>query len=408
MKTKTLFVVGLLALFSFNTKAQTDSTVVANEEAPNKAKGGMTKFLLAGKATVSWTNTMTTLSNGKTSKTNSFFPESFMLMPLVKINKKLFLDAQVEIDANRTAGGATIRLNEMIIFYRAAENVSVFAGNFSPKYGLYSGIMDDFTNRYATSPIGMARGPQTQTGIGIQGGLQAGFSKFNYQLYLTNGPQHILDTTTIGNQNLTGQLTYANYTDNNKNKSIGGSIGFLPFSNSSLQLDVSGQYTGKSGDDGTPFQNISSTSWAVDLNYFHVFDPIMVRVLAEYNNTSTQNQSYPYVIADTSKAPKSLVVPGFNNTLSGWFTGVTLRPSGLKNKFLSNLELAGRIGAYSPPKYNVASGNAPWGENTEKQTTICLTYWMTWKTPINVAYDVLNQTGGPSIKTIYTRIIFFF
>ena len=277
-KIKTIALSMLLMISSSVIIKAQDSTQV---EPPNKAKGGATKFLLTGKAQVSWTQTQTQGSP----TTHSFFPDAFMLMPLVKLNDKFFLDGQIEVDPNPTGGGASINLNELIIYYRALPGLSIFAGNFSPKYGLYMGVLDDFTNRYCTDPIGMARGPQTQTGVGIQGGLQAGTTKFNYQLYISNGPQLIVDSTTTGNGNLTGQLDYGNYTDNNKNKAIGGSIGFLPLSNSNLQIDVSGQYAGKIGNTGTPFEKLSSYSWAADLNYYHLFSPIMVRVLAEYNST---------------------------------------------------------------------------------------------------------------------------
>jgi hypothetical protein len=393
----------LLPLFTTITSAQ-DSTQV---EPPNKGRGGATKFLLAGKAAISWTNTLTQMQGSPDSKTHTFYPDAFMLMPLVKVNNHLFLDAQVEVDANPMGGGAAINLVEAIAYYRVAPALSIFAGNFSPKYGLYMGVLDDFTNRYCTDPIGMARGPQTQTGVGIQGGIQAGYSKFNYQFYVANGPQLRVDTVTQDNTNPTGQLYYDNYADNNKNKSIGGSIGFLPLSNSNLQIDVSGQMTGKVGDAGTPFENLSSTSLAVDMNYYHVFNPIMIRVLAEWNSTKTQNFNYPWYVDSAKTIP---VVPAFNNQLSGWFCGATVRASGSHNTFLSNLELGGRTSAYTPPKYIGATSNtpAPWGENAETQTTVCLTYWLTWKTPINVAYDVLKMTNGPTVTMYTARLIYFF
>ncbi len=397
-KIKTIALSMLLMISSSVIIKAQDSTQV---EPPNKAKGGATKFLLTGKAQVSWTQTQTQGSP----TTHSFFPDAFMLMPLVKLNDKFFLDGQIEVDPNPTGGGASINLNELIIYYRALPGLSIFAGNFSPKYGLYMGVLDDFTNRYCTDPIGMARGPQTQTGVGIQGGLQAGTTKFNYQLYISNGPQLIVDSTTTGNGNLTGQLDYGNYTDNNKNKAIGGSIGFLPLSNSNLQIDVSGQYAGKIGNTGTPFEKLSSYSWAADLNYYHLFSPIMVRVLAEYNSTTTQNYNYTWKSDSTT-----LLIPKFNNTLSGWFAGATIRAASSRNIFLSSLELGGRIGAYTPPKYEAASTPliSPWGENPETQTTVCLTYWFTWKTPLNIAYDVLKTKNGPTVTALTARLIYFF
>ncbi|HEY4797976.1 MAG TPA: hypothetical protein VII99_02760, partial [Bacteroidia bacterium] len=238
MKPKKLILTGMIlaaGLFGLQAKAQSDSSSAESA----KPRGSSTKFLLAGKATASWTNTMAHVDGSPDVKAHTFFPDGLMLMPLVKLNDRLFLDAQIELAANDGIGaGATMNLNEIIMYYRLAPNLNIMFGNFSPKYGLYLGVLDDFTNRYATDPIGVSRGPQTQTGIGIQGGLQLGYSKMNYQVYLSNGPRYIVDSTGATH----GQMGYDNYTDNNKNKAIGGSIGFLPFSNSSLQIDVSGQY----------------------------------------------------------------------------------------------------------------------------------------------------------------------
>jgi len=395
----------LMSSFAYHANAQ-DSTKADKTNKPITSSA--TKFLLAGKAQISWTNTMTKMTGSPDVKSNSFYPDAFMLMPLVKVNSRLFLDAQVEVDANPMGGGAAINLVEAIAYYRVANGLSIFAGNFSPKYGLFMGVLDDFTNRYSADPIGMARGPQTQTGIGVQGGIQLGYSKLNYQLYAANGPQMRVDSTTQGNGNLTGQLYYDNYQDNNKNKSIGGSIGFLPFSNSSLQVDLSGQMTGKVGDAGTPFENISSTSIAADMNYYHAFGPVMLRLLAEYNSTTTKKYDYPW---HTDTTNTSLVVPGFNNQFSGWFCGATVRLTGAKSKLIKNLELGGRIGGYTPPKYDGTATTplvSPWGENPEKQTTVCLTYWLTWKTPLNFSYDVLTMTDGPAITTYSARLIYFF
>jgi hypothetical protein len=421
MKTKVKLVFGIMMMLciaiSNSASAQTDSTATTPPdknnippEPPNKARSSSTKFLLAGKATTSWTNTITQMPGSPDSKMHTFFPDGLMLMPLVKLNNRLFLDAQVELTANGAGGGATMNLNELIVYYRVAPALSIFAGNFSPKYGLFIGTLDDFTNRFTTDPIGMARGPQTQTGVGIQGGFQAGYSKFNYQFYLSNGPQYIMDSTGATH----GMLDYGNYTDNNRNKAIGGSIGFLPLPNSSLQIDVSGQYTAKTGADGTPYENISSTSWAVDVNYFKVFNPIMIRVLAEYNTTTTDDYNLYTNSADTAT-----LFPKFKNQHSGWYAGATIRASGAKSQFLSGLELGFRVGGYNPPKYDVAQYTpatptvgplmiSPWGENPEMQTTLCLTYWFTYKTPLSFAYDVLKQTDGPNITTYSARFIYFF
>src|ERR1035437_10050313 len=105
MKTiiKTIMLGGiLLPVFTTITVAQ-DSTQI---DRPNKGRGGATKFLLAGKAAMSWTNMITQTpvpgSPEVTTKSHTFFPDAFMLMPLVKVDDRLFLDAQVEVDVYNT------------------------------------------------------------------------------------------------------------------------------------------------------------------------------------------------------------------------------------------------------------------------------------------------------------------
>ncbi|HXB12898.1 MAG TPA: hypothetical protein VNZ45_13005, partial [Bacteroidia bacterium] len=337
-----------------NLYAQTDST---GTPIPNKAKGGGEKFLLAGEVFTMWTSNKV---NGFPT-TNSFGsdPLGLMLMPLVKLSDKLFLDVQVAVAANPgPGGGASASLNEAIIYYRLAPAAYIFAGNFQPRWGLYEGILDDFTNRYCSNPIGMGIGAATESGIGIQGGFQAGYSKFSYQVYAANGPQLIVDSSGATN----GQLDYGNYTDNNTNKTIGGSLGYLPFSNSSLEIGVSGQYTPKTGAAYTAFENISSMSFAAHLNYYHVFSPIMLRLQGQYEYTKTDNFNLYTNSSDTA-----LLFPKFDNVQSGWYAGLTLRLSGASSPFLSNLELGGRLSQLTLP------AEALWGGKPMIQATICLT-----------------------------------
>lgn len=401
MKTTTKWIaLALVGGVSFGTpatlSAQSDSAAAAQEV--NSPKGGTDRVLLAGEAFTLWQSNHINAFNGAPSVSNNSFgadPLGLMLMPLVKINDRLFLDAQIEVDANPApGGGASASLNEAIIYYRVAPAAYLFAGNFQPRGGLYEGILDDFTNRFGTDPIGMGIASGGQSGIGLQGGFQAGTTKFNYQIYAANGPQLIVDSSGASNS----QVFYDNYTDNNKNKAFGGSLGFLPLANSELEIGVSGQYTPKTGDAGSGLESINNTCFAAYLNYFHVFNPLMIRIQGQYEMNQTQSFSL--------KAPgsDSVIVPSFTNQTTGWYGGLTLRLSGSQNKFLSNLELAGRMGQLTVPQ----DVNCMWTQKPINQTTVCLTYWFTWKTPINIAYDIYTQSGSPTQSTVTVRGMWFF
>lgn len=378
--------------------AQSDSAAAAQEV--NSPNGGSDKLLLAGEAFTLWQSNTTEAYKGmKSVTTNSFGadPLGLMLMPLVKINDRLFLDAQVEVDANQgigAGGSASASLNEAIIYYRLASGAYLFTGYVPIRTGLYEGILDDFTNRFGTDPVGMGIAAATQPALGIQGGLQTGTAKINYQLYIANGPRLLVDSTGATN----GQLDYGNFTDNNKNKAIGGSLGFLPFSNSELEIGVSGQYTPKTGDAGSGLESINNTCFAAYLNYYHVFNPLMIRIQGQYEMNQVQSYSL--------KAPgsDSVIVPSFTNQTTGWYGGLTLRLSGSQNKFMQNLELGGRMGQLTLPQ----DANCMWTQKPINQTTVCLTYWFTWKTPINIAYDIYTQSGSATQTAITVRGMWFF
>ncbi len=396
MKTKvnnvfaTLIMAGMLVTPTANLLAQADSTYV-----PNSPQGGGEKFLLAGEVFTSFQSTKIPAFNGMPEmRSNSFGtdPLGVMIMPLVKITDRLFLDVQFGVTANPgvgAGGGATAGLNEAIIYYHIANGLNIFGGNFQPRVGLYEGILDDFTNRYCSDPVGMGISAGTQSGVGIQGAFQCGYSKLHYQLYVVNGPRLLTDSASAG------LMDYGNYTDNNEGKAFGGEIGFLPFSNSSLEIGVSGQYAPTTGDAGTPYEKINNTTMAAYLNYYHTFNPLMIRLQGQYEYTNTSNTK-----ANASDTVNLL--PNFTNTMTGWYAGVTFRLSGSSNRFLSNLELGARLGQLKVPT------DAPWGAQPLNQTTICLTYWYTWKTPINVAYDIYTQSGMPTASAITVRGMWFF
>jgi hypothetical protein len=366
--------------------------VKAQDETPNSPNGGSQKMIFPGYAV-----TMYQYNNTPgLGATHNFTPVGIGVFPLIKINDRLFLDCQVGFAAN-SDGSTSTGIGELVGYYKINPYMSAFFGNFTPHYGVYLGILDDFTNRFGTgvAPVGMGHGLQNQNGVGIQGGLQCGYSKFTYQLYAANGPQLIIDTTNGNPGNQTGMLDYGSYTDNNKNKSIGWHVGFLPFSNSSLELTFSGEEVPKTGPQGDPnLQNINATSMAFGLNYYHTFNPIMVRLIAEYNTIKVSNYDYPWITDSTG------TIKPFNNMQNGWFAGMTFRATGSSNNFIKNLELAGRLGAYTPPK------DAPWGGQPTNQTTVTLTYWLSWDIPLSFEYDILTQSGSPT-QQIFSTILFF-
>ena len=358
---------------TYNSFAQDASTTPVK----NSGSPGSQSFLLTGAGAV----TFSADKNG-----NTFAPMTFMMMPLIKFNDKLFLEAGAIMHPTEGSGFGLEVLN---LHYQIAPNLSFYIGKFAAPWGNVLDMFGEgFVARFPVGPVGFAddgMAPTDQVGLGFQGGLQVGDAKMLYDVYLSNGPQLI-----TGDPDMYGHTSYESLVDNNKNKSIGGKIGFLPFSNSSLQIDVFGQTAAKTGATGdTTYENVGSTSFGVDMNFVKLAGPVLIRARGQYEQTNTDKALYG---AETT---------AFNNSGNSWYVSGTLRPSGSSNKFVRNLELAGRYVTYTPPK------DASWGGSPVTQFTLSLNYFFTWSSQINFGYDIVDD-GTTKVNQFAVRTLYKF
>ncbi len=192
------------------------------------SKDGQNKFAVFGNAE------MTFISD----KNNVQFGEvNFKPIFLWRISDNLFVEAEPEFE---TGGGSLdIGLEYANMCLTVNRYLTLHAGRFLPKFGAYRGRFGEgFINRFPTDPVGFGDGgigAMNEVGIGAQGGFGVGDVKFNYDLYLSNGPILLTDPENAG------QFEYEGYVGNNKGKAVGGRVGFLPLSNSSLEIGYSFQ-----------------------------------------------------------------------------------------------------------------------------------------------------------------------
>lgn len=386
-------VICLLLVLSFSIKAQ-DSTTLAEPlqtvQIPNSPNPGSQSFLLTGEAS----SLFIASKDG-----NTFVPMTLMLMPLTKINDRLFLESGLKMEMGDD-GSFAFGLEALNLHYRVNSWLTLHAGKFAAPWGNVLDMFGEgFVSRFPVAPIGLSddgMAPTDLVGFGAQGGFQAGNSKMLYEVYMANGPQLIVDEGGPDG-NMTGHTSYESLTDNNKNKAIGGKIGILPFSNSSLQLDVFGQHAAKIGDAGSPqYQNISSSSWGADFNFYKTLNVTMIRLMGQYEETKTGNTTYK-VTTDTGTSDYT-----FNNVGNSWYLAGTIRPTGSANDFLHDLELGARYAQYDPPK------NALWGGDHSKQLTLDLTYWFTWSSQINFGYNIQTDAGTKLNNEFIIRTLYKF
>ena len=379
-----LFVSILNCLFEKDLKAQqtvVDSTLLDRVTELEKKvaynKPGEDHFMVVGLTTIGWNfnNTTTSVGGVKQSlKTNSF-PDGanyeFSPMLLWRHGNKFLM----EFEPSFSSGGQ-LGVNWADVSYFACPGLIIRAGYFVLPFGIYNKRLSaGWIDKLATNPPVSGIPPATDFGIEIEGGLPMGNMKWNYDISLTNGNQLLND----------GEIQGVGSIDNNKNKTITARLGLLPFSNSSLEIGVSGQL-GTVGDAGAPNQNAQEQSFALDLNYVRNFSPVMVNIKAQYNNVYINNQNY---INQNDSSGYT-----FNNRTTTGFAQISLRPTGGSSDFIKNLEIAYRYSNFISP-----SGSL-WGQNN-KISEAALLYWLSWRTVLKCAYQ-WNFTNSTSIGSIGT------
>lgn len=368
----------LYLLFCFSL-AHTQVTTESNPQASSStSKDGQNKFAIFGNAE------MTFFAD----KDNTQFGDvNFKPIFLWKISDKLFVEAEPEFETGE--GSLDIGLEYANMCFIVNKYLTLHAGRFLPKFGAYRGRMGEgFINRLATDPIGFGDGgigAMNEVGVGAQGGFGIGDSKINYELYVSNGPILLTDPENAG------QFEYEGYVGNNKGKAIGGRIGFLPLTNSSLEVGYSFQNKAKTGDPGSSYENVGLFMQAVDFNYYGHLTAIQsdVRLLGEWKYQKVDKATY----FDANNDPYT-----FDNSPSAYYIAGVFRPVHVHSPFVHNLELAARYSQFKTPT------GAPWGGGDKDQFALSLDYWLKWNSVVKLTYQHQKEEAN----AFYGQVVFGF
>jgi hypothetical protein len=340
------------------------------EKKVSNARPGEDHVMIVGLATVGFASfkTTNTLNGVSTVTKGNSFPDAdnFELSPMfLWRHGDKFL---VEFEPSFNNNGLSVNWADVSWF--ATPGLIVRAGYFVLPFGTYAKReAAGWINKLATDPMGVADMTPTDYGLEVEGGLPLGNMKMNYDFALTNGNQLLPD----------GTLTSGNIVDNNNNKTFTGRLGLLPFSNSSLEVGVSGMF-GKVGDQGSDIQNTMSRSYAFDLNYVKLFNPILANVKAQYNIQDIDKVDY------TNPADSSTY--SFTNHTTAYFVQGSLRPVGVHG-FLKDIELAARYTSFNTPE------NSSFGSD-QHTFTIGLNYWFSWRTVFKITYETFTGNSTAS------------
>jgi hypothetical protein len=367
----------LFMFFSNVTKAQNPTTVVdsslldrvnALEQAASYTKPGDDHFMVVGLATFGFVRNKTTTSFSgvsQVSKTNSLADADhyeFSPMFLWRHGNKFLLEFEPSFS------GDQLGVNWGAISYFALPGLIIRGGYLVLPFGTYNKrLAAGWINKFASDPEGVAGA--TDYAVEVEGGLQAGSMKWSYDVAISNGMQLLPDGTT---QN-------AGITDNNKNKTITARIGWLPLSNSSLELGAS-IMSGKVGDAGTKSQNVMANLYALDLTLVENIKPFQLNIKGQYSITNIGHADY---INPTDSSTYS-----FNNHSTTGYIMASLRPVVAKS-FIKNFEVAGRYGNYTSP------ANSLFGTK-DNSLALGLNYWLNWRTVVRYTYEAINGTSRVS------------
>lgn len=376
-KATAIFAVALMLMATAATAQETQSTI--NQE--NSAKSGNTKFLMSGYGFTG----MEVEGNKKI----SFGETGFNPIFIWKHSDKLFIESELEVELED--GETEIALEYFDIQYTLNKYMTLRAGKFLSPFGTFSErLHPSWINKSPSKPLGFgmmdAVGPGNEMGLDLRGGFQLGKSKMNYSLYASNGP-----TFNDGSDNpmMAGILNYnKNFSDNNKNKALGGRLGFLPFSNSSLEIGFSGQSAKVGKADkmlnnmiDTTLEDVNALMYAVDLSFVKSISSLksIIDIKGQLNSVTTDKAEFKDPMDTTGTMTYT-----FNNVSQAYYIQFAFRPALVENKFFKNIEVVARYASLNLPE------KAQWG-GEKSQLTLGLNFWLSWRSAIKFAYETNTE-----------------
>jgi len=372
-----LYAICFLLLLSTVAKAQQPTVVVDSslldrintlEQQANYTKPGEDHFMVVGLTTFGFVRNKTTTTFGgssQVSKTNSLADADhyeFSPMFLWRHGTKFLLEFEPSFS------GDQLGVNWGAISYFALPGLIIRGGYLVLPFGAYNKrLAAGWINKFASDPEGVTGA--TDYAVEAEGGLQAGSMKWSYDVAVSNGFKLNPDGTT---QN-------AGITDNNKNKTITARIGWLPLSNSSVELGAS-IMTGKVGDAGTKDENVMANLYALDLNIVENIKPFQLNIKGQYSITDISHADYINPVDSSTYS--------FNNHTTTGYVMAALRPVSSKS-FIKDFEIAGRYGNYTSP------ANSLFGTK-DNSLALGLNYWLNWRTVVRYTYEAIKGTNRVS------------
>ncbi len=294
-------------------------------------------------------------------------------------SNKLFFEA--EFNAFFEDGEAKAEIEYADMSFVLNHYMTLRAGYFLLPFGTFGEkLHPPWINRSSSKPLGFSQTrliPSNDVGFEFRGAFLLSRFKLNYQAYVVNGPQLVSED---GEDQFSGMLNFGYHADNNLNKSIGGRLGFFPFSNSMLEVGLSG-FQGKVGTDNSEYDHVSVDMTAIDLSFVKNVDFIhgIIDIKAQFNSVKVGQANY--INADDSTTTYT-----FDNSSTAHYAQISYRPV-ISSKYLRRFEAVYRYSVLNTPV------GAVWEQNAS-EISAGVNYWIDWRTVIKCNYRTVNGLLG--------------
>jgi hypothetical protein len=343
---------------------------------------GTTKMLIAGDADVDFT---------APERDSSTFGAAAGLMLLWEMQQHLFFEGGLLFtlngpDANGENSDTKVDVMHVDITYLLNDYTAVGAGLFPVPFAMYhTHIEKAWINKVPADPLvfgdnGIA--PDSAVGLFVLGRVPVCSTLFNYGLYVGNGPALVTEDPAAA-----GSLNFGNYNDINKNKAVGGRIGFLPVAGIEMGFSMMLGTVSPSG-----FEDVKALLYAADFN--------CVQACPWVDGRITLRGEWIWSNVDTATYdPDGALGFGpltFTNHRNGGYVEVAYRPLHTGLRPLENVEFVFRYDRLSLPS------DAP-GGFTEDQWTPGIDYWLTPRCVLKLAYVFDHRNDGQEQNAFMTQ-----
>ena len=287
--------------------------------------------------------------------------------------------------SSTTNSDASIMLYYANLNYYFSPYLSITGGMIPSPFGIYPDRLHlAWQNKLPDAPLGMGHAdmaiPLVEFGFMANGEIPLWKLKIKYAAIVSNGPSLAESGSDAG------KLSYSNLVDNNKNKSVGGRIGLLPFPNSSFEIGMFGQWA-EVGIDTTLYTGVDAYFFGSDVSYTNYFNFLKgtIDIKGQYNSVLIDKAYYPADPILTVSVPQEDVnlddsTYRFNNQRQLFFITATYRPTA-SSSWTKNTEFVLRYDMLRDPCF--ALWNA---DNT--RCTAGIIYWIEKRSAVKLSYQV--------------------